>query len=235
MDRGMDKTTLRRTLLIIAVAWCCTATWAQQREAWRDSLEQATALVRKFPEDNDLRLRKASWNMMLEQWEYAKKEYDLILERDSNNVAALYFRAYVYEKTHRYKFARKDYLNMLKIVPGNFNGMLGLALLNQKDLRYTEAMDMANQLIQLYPDSAVAYAVRGGMEEERGMMEVAEYDYSEAIRHDPDNTDYLLRRADLRIRMGNKRGAKEDLDTAVAKGLPRPTLADLYARCKERE
>ena len=33
-----------------------------------------------------------------------KEEYDKVLERDPKNVAALYYRAYVYEKQHKYKF-----------------------------------------------------------------------------------------------------------------------------------
>ena len=119
------------------------------------------------------------------------------------------------------------------IVPGNFNGQLGLALLNQKDMRYTEAMNMANHLVEQYPDNAVAYAARAGMEMERGMLDVALFDFSKAITLEPDNTDYLISRADLLIRMGRKKEARQDLDTAVRKGIPKPSLIDLYNRCRE--
>ncbi len=206
---------------------------AQTYDDLRDSLEVASDKVRKFPDNISLRLNKASWNMLLEQWDYAKKEYDWVLERDPNNVAALYYRAYVFEKQHRYKFARKDYETMLRIVPGNFNGQLGLALLCQKDMRPSEAMDRLNILIQQYPDSAVAYAARAGIEAERGMNEVAEYDFSEAMRLDPSNSDYILNRADIRIKMGKKKQAREDLDRAVLAGVPRPALNEMYARCRE--
>ncbi|MBO4924348.1 MAG: tetratricopeptide repeat protein [Bacteroidales bacterium] len=206
---------------------------AQTYDDLRDSLEVASDKVRKFPDNISLRLNKASWNMLLEQWDYAKKEYDWVLERDPNNVAALYYRAYVFEKQHRYKFARKDYETMLSIVPGNFNGQLGLALLCQKDMRPSEAMDRLNILIQQYPDSAVAYAARAGLEAERGQNEVAEYDFSEAMRLDPSNSDYILNRADIRIKMGKKKQAREDLDRAVLAGVPRPALNEMYARCRE--
>lgn len=206
---------------------------AQTYDDLRDSLEVASDKVRKFPDNIGLRLNKASWNMLLEQWDYAKKEYDWVLERDPQNVAALYYRAYVFEKQHRYKFARKDYETMLSIVPGNFNGQLGLALLCQKDMRPSEAMDRLNILIQQYPDSAVAYAARAGLEAERGQNEVAEYDFSEAMRLDPSNSDYILNRADIRIKMGKKKQAREDLDRAVLAGVPRPALNEMYARCRE--
>ena len=206
---------------------------AQTYDDLRDSLEVASDKVRKIPDNIGLRLNKASWNMLLEQWDYAKKEYDWGLERDPQNVAALYYRAYVFEKQHRYKFARKDYETMLSIVPGNFNGQLGLALLCQKDMRPSEAMDRLNILIQQYPDSAVAYAARAGLEAERGQNEVAEYDFSEAMRLDPSNSDYILNRADIRIKMGKKKQAREDLDRAVLAGVPRPALNEMYARCRE--
>lgn len=224
---------MRRLLIIVAAMTMMAAANAQSYEQMRDSLEEAADMVRKFPQNIDLRLRKASWNMLLQQWEYAKSEYDEVLKRDTSNVAALYYRAYTYERMHRYAFARRDYEKMLKIVPGNFNGQLGLALLNQKDMRYTEAMNIVNHLVEQYPDSAVAYAARAGMEMERGMLDVALYDFSKAITLEPTNTDYLLSRADLLIRMGRKKEARQDLDTAVRKGIPKPSLTDLYNRCRE--
>ena len=224
---------LRKAWLFMALFGSFLVTDAQTYDDLRDSLEVASDKVRKFPDNIGLRLNKASWNMLLEQWDYAKKEYDWVLERDPKNVAALYYRAYVFEKQHRYKFARKDYETMLSIVPGNFNGQLGLALLCQKDMRPSEAMDRLNILIQQYPDSAVAYAARAGLEAERGQNEVAEYDFSEAMRLDPSNSDYILNRADIRLKMGKKKQAREDLDRAVLAGVPRPALNEMYARCRE--
>lgn len=43
------------------------------------------------------------------------------------------------------------------------------------------------------------------MEEERQMLYLAEYDYSEAIMRDPTNTDYILNRANILITLGKKR------------------------------
>ena len=223
---------MRSYLLIIALVFA-TGAEAQSYADLRDSLEVAVSQLRRFPNNINLRLNKASWNMLLEQWDYAKEEYDWILERDPKNVAALYYRAYIYEKQHKYKFARKDYETMLSIVPDHFNGQLGFALLCQKDMRYSEAMDRINILIEQYPDSAVAYAARAGLEAERGLNEVAEYDFSEAMRLDPSCSDYILNRADIRLKMGRKKEAREDLDRAVLAGVPRPALSEMYARCKE--
>ena len=61
-------------------------------------------------------MQKAALNIQLEQWESAKREYDYVLDREPENLAGLYYRAYVNEKLYRYNFARVDYENLLKLI-----------------------------------------------------------------------------------------------------------------------
>lgn len=219
---------------ILAVALCLLPTVAMQAQddrLLRDSLKQAAEVLAYHPDSIDLRLRKASFNMQLQQWEYAKDEYDYVLGRNPYNVAALYYRAYANEQLRRYSFARLDYENLLKVVPGNFEGQLGLALLNQKDRRYTEAYNQINRLVELFPDSAVAYAARAGMERERNMYDLAEYDYTEALRR-RENTDWRLARADVRIKLKKRDAAKSDLDQLVRQGVSPVALKEWYRQIK---
>ena len=207
--------------------------FAQQREALRDSLKKATEALEYHPDSVDLRLKKAAWNLQLEQWQYAKDEYDRVLSKDQHNIAALYYRAFANQKLGRYNFARLDYEHLLQRVPGHFSALLGLALLNQKDKHHTEALNQINLLVSQHADSAVAYAARAGIEVEQGMLELGEYDYSEAIKRDQKNTDYLLNRAELRIQLGKTEKAREDLDRLVSLGVPRPALKNWYRRLKQ--
>lgn len=201
----------------------------------RDSLKVAMETLAYHPDSVDLLLKKAAWNVELEQWQYAKESYDIVLAKEPTNIAALYFRAYANERLNRLNFARLDYENLLTIVPGNFEAQLGLALLNHKDKHFTQAMDMMNHLISQFPDSATVYAARAGMEKDRGMLELAEYDFSEAIRREPTNTDYLLNRADLRIELKKWSEAKSDVDRLVALGVPKSSLTEFYRRIKKRK
>lgn len=203
------------------------------RENLRDSLRQAMETLSFHPDSVDLMLRKASWNLQLEQWQYAKDEYDKVLRKEPYNVAGLFYRAYANDKLRRYKFARLDYLNLLRIVPGNFEAQLGLALVNQKDQHYTDALDGINRLVTAFPDSAVAWAARAGMEKERNQLELAEYDYTEALKRDPNNSDYLLERADIRIKLRKICDARHDLDAVVKLGTPRIALREWYNQCKQ--
>lgn len=223
----MKKSVFIATLLLFALCG-----QAQDKQALRDSLAAATEALAYHPDSVDLRLKKAAWNVELEQWQYAKDDYDRVLHKEPDNVAALYYRAFVNEKLGRYNFARLDYQNLIRLVPGNFEIQLGYALLNQKDHHYTEAMDQMNLLVSQYPDSALAYAARAGMEVERGQYELASYDYEEAILRDGTNTDYILAHADVLITLGRKEKARQQLDRLVALGVPRGSLKDYYKRLK---
>ncbi len=121
---------------------------AAQNKTLRDSLSKATEVLAYHPDSINLRLKKAAWNIQLEQWQYAKDDLDkVLLEQwqyakddldkvlflNNTNIAGLFYRAFVNEKLLRYNFARLDYQNLLVLVPGNFQAQLGLALLNEKD------------------------------------------------------------------------------------------------------
>lgn len=201
----------------------------------RDSLEAAREQLAYHPDSIPLRMRKASWNVELEQWEYAKDEYDHILQQDPMNLEALYFRAYVNQKLNRNNFARLDFEQILKLNPGNFQAQLGLAVLNQKDKHKTEALDQINSVVANFPDSAVAWAARAGMEMEYKMYDVAEYDYTEALKLEPSNKDYWLSRADVRIKLGRMTEARKDLDQLVKLGTARGSLTEWYRKTQYKK
>ena len=205
---------------------------AQSQKELRDSLSKASEELAYHPDSIDLILKKASWNVQLKQWDYARVEYNKVLAMKKDNLAALYYRAYVNEQEGRYKFARLDYEHLLQLVPGNYEASLGLALLNQKDKHYTEALDQINRLCNFHPDKAEVFAARAGIEQERDMLDLADYDFTEALRLDPTNTDYLLSRVDVRLRLGKRQEARMDLDRLVELGIPRPALTDLYKQTK---
>ncbi len=220
-------------IIIIYILFGVLSVSAQDTKHLREQLKLANEMLSYFPDSTDLRLRKAALNIELQEWEYAKNEYDYILDRHPDNISALFYRAYVNERLLRYAFARQDYEYLLALVPGNMEAQLGLALLNQKDKRYTEAMDMMNQLVEKHPKTAMLYAARGNMERERGMYSLAEYDYTIAMELAPKNTDYIVNRADVRILQGLKKEALSDLKLLEQKGINHSALKDFYKRVKK--
>lgn len=219
---------MRKLPLSLVFALLPCLSYGQTSNPLRDSLEVATARVELYPDSTQLRLERAHWNLQLEQWEYAKADYDLILRRQPEHPEALFYRAYAYERLGRYSFARQDYTTLLGVVPDNFEVRLCLALLNDRDKHHTEAMDQMNALVEQYPDSAIAYGARAAMEADRGQHLLAEYDYTEAIVRDPHNTDYILGRATSAIALGHTDIARRDLDMLVRLGVARTALAEYY-------
>ena len=222
---------MHRVLLILMLLMSL-ASQAQTTKELKDSLDVLKEQIEFNPDSADLHLKKASINIQLGQWEFAKFEYDMVLRRYPDNLAALFYRAYVNMRMRRYTFARSDYNRVLTIVPGNYEALLGLAILNQREGRHTDALDILNRMTSEFPDSAEVYAARAEIEKENEMYELAELDYAEAMRRDDGNQDYILMRADILIRLGKKREAAEHLDRLVRMGIPRASLKDYYKRCK---
>jgi len=231
---SLRHTFFRPLMTVVFLCLASVGAKAQESVSLRDSLAAAAEILSYHPDSLDLRLKKAAWNIELQQWEYAKGEYDYVLSRQPENVAALFFRAYVNERLGRYQFARLDYEKLLTLVPGNFEAQLGLALLNQKDKHYTEAFDQINSLVEQFSERPEAYAARAGIEKERGMKELAVYDYLEAVRLSPSTTDYRVAAADLLIDLGRNFEARQQLDALVSSGVSRAVLRDFYRRIAEK-
>lgn len=205
---------------------------AQSRQEWRDSLVTLSASLKQDPDNIDLRLRKAEADIQLERWDYALAEYGRILRTDEKNLAALYFRAYVHERQKHYDLARVDYESFLAIQPLHLEARLGLAHILQKMGRRSDAMDVLNQIVQMFPDSADAYAARAAFETKYLQYELALYDWNEAIRLRPDNEGFVISKVDLLIRLKRKKEAREALDALVSKGTPRGMLKEWYDRAR---
>ena len=205
---------------------------AQTRQQWRDSLEVLNAQIAKEPRNLHLHLLKAEANINLEQWDYALAEYGKILHVDENNLAALYFRAYVHIQQFHYDLARVDYEAFLRLQPQHFEARLGLAHVLQKMGRKRETVDEMNRLVQMFPDSADAYAARAAYETEQKLYDIALYDWDEAIRRKPLNAGLVVSKADILISLNRQDEARRELNAAIKRGIPRYALKEWLDKCK---
>ncbi len=215
---------MKRIACLLGVLTISLAISAQKPQEWRDSLSVLNRMISVNPHSTDLRLRKAAVNIELNQWEYAAEEYGRVLEIDPDNLSAHYFRAYVYNRLRRYDLALYDYEQFLHTVPRHFDAQLGLAMTKRYLGKTLEAQDDLNKLVEMFPDSAMAYAARASFEQEQQQLDVALYDWDKAISLQPGNQEFLLskyavlwalRRYDEARRLGEK---------LVSSGVPRATL-----------
>ena len=223
---------MHRQLLFFISLLLVSGLSAQTRQEWRDSLEMLNAKIGKDPNNLNLHLLKAEANINLEQWDYALAEYGKILHADEKNLAALYFRAYVHMQQKHYDLARVDYESFLLLEPEHFEARLGLAHVLQKLGRKTETTDELNRLIQMFPDSADAYAARAAYETELKQYDIALYDWDEAIRRKPFKSGFVVSKADILIRLYRMDEARKELNAAIKRGIPRYALKEWLDKCK---
>ena len=165
-------------LLGLSLVFChlsFSSALAQSSSAWRDSLAVLNKAITANPQSTDLRLRKAAVNIELEQWDYAIEEYGRVLGIDANNLPALYYRAFAHNHLRHYDMARADYERFLQLLPRHFEARLGLAMTMRRQGKTRDVTDELNRLVQMFPDSAVAYAVRADFEQEQAQYDLALY------------------------------------------------------------
>ena len=223
---------MRKLLTVACLSLLTIVSPAQTAQEWRDSLYVLAKAIDNNPYSIELRLKKAAVNIELGQWEYAADEYGRVLEIDKRNLTALYFRAYANTQLQRYEMARNDYEQILFMVPKHFEAQLGLAMVHRKMENKVETLDCLNQLVQFFPDSAIAYAARAGYEAEQRMYDVALFDWDEAIKLDTANLEFYVSKVDVLLAMDRKRDARRVLNEAIAKGASPVALKEWLERCK---
>jgi tetratricopeptide (TPR) repeat protein len=222
---------MRKSVLIIVLFWTVCAS-AQTPKQWRDSVSVLIEQINLHPNNIDLRLKKAEANINLSQYDYAAEEYSKVLKQDERNLAALYFRAYCYTQLRQYSMARADYDAFLAIQPEHLEAHLGLARVLQLLNRRADAVDELNRCVQMFPDSADAYAARAAYETQLKQYDAALYDWDEALRLRPNDASLTVSKVDVLLILGRIREAREDLDKAVKQGTTRAALREWYDKCK---
>ena len=225
---------LRVLMTVVFISHFLISSFSQSPspQQWRDSVSTLMEAIAKDPKNTDLRLKKAEANINLQQWEYAVEEYGNVLRIDNRNLAALYFRAFCHTQLRHYDLAKVDYESFLAIEPVHLEARLGLAHVLRKIGHKTETVDELNRIVQMFPDSADAYAARAAYETEEKQYDIALYDWDEAIRRRPDNADFVVSKVDILIRLGKRNDALEVLDNAVKRGTPRGALKEWYDQLK---
>lgn len=205
---------------------------AQTGKQWRDSISVLIEQINHHPNSIDLRLKKAEANINLSQYDYAADEYSKILKLDEHNLAALFFRAYCYTQLRQYSMARADYDAFLAIQPDRLEAHLGLARVLQLLNRSTDAVDELNRCVQMFPDSADAYAARAAYETQLKQYDAALYDWDEALRLRPNDASLTVSKVDILLNLGRFREARAALDKAVKHGTARAALREWYDKCR---
>lgn len=225
-------------LLGLSLVFChlsFSSALAQSSSAWRDSLAVLNKAITANPQSTDLRLRKAAVNIELQQWDYAIEEYGRVLGNDANNLPALYYRAFAHNHLRHYDMARADYERFLQLLPRHFEARLGLAMTMRRQGKTRDVTDELNRLVQMFPDSAVAYAVRADFEQEQAQYDLALYDWDEALRLANGRQEYQLGKYGVLWAMRRYDEARRLGEQLLEAGVPNATLKQLQVDGRKKK
>ncbi len=225
-------------LLGLSLVFChlsFSSALAQSSSSWRDSLAVLNKAITANPQSTDLRLRKAAVNIELQQWDYAIEEYGRVLGIDANNLPALYYRAFAHNHLRHYDMARADYERFLQLLPRHFEARLGLAMTMRRQGKTRDVTDELNRLVQMFPDSAVAYAVRADFEQEQAQYDLALYDWDEALRLANGRQEYQLGKYGVLWAMRRYEEARRLGEQLLEAGVPNATLKQLQVDGRKKK
>lgn len=214
----------------------------QRRQRQYDqALESYTMALNIAPRTVPILMNRAALYLELGKDELARMDYALALDLETDNQEALLMRAYIYRLKRDYKAARSDYERLLKLNPQSYNGRLGLAMLEQKEGNYEEALSLLNKMIADKADGstqitaplyAVLYVARAGVEKDMEHLDLALIDLEEAIQLDPSQSEAYLMRGQIYLSQKKKELAKRDFEKAVTLGVPQGDVRELLQQCK---
>ena len=149
-------------------------------------------------------------------YERAIKAYTKVLERDSENQDALFYRGLMYIYKNRYALARADYERLIELNP-NYNS----DAYNNRGICYDElgqhnrAITDYDKAIALNPNLAEAYNNRGNAYKHLGQYERAIQDFDKAITLKPTYANAYNNRAVAYENLSKLDKALDDYDKAL--------------------
>ena len=204
----------------------------RRRGKMQEAITAYTQALEHSPMDASILMERATAYMTIGNDDKAYTDLCNVLDKDATHTEALYYRAFIYTNRREYSLARADYKRLLTANPFHEHGLFGLAILDQREGRLQAAEQQLSQLIDRYPDNAIYWQARANVLIEQKLYELALIDLETATTLQPADAYIYVTRAELHLKMKHRTAARNDLDHAVALGLSRAALAELYEQCK---
>ncbi len=158
---------------------------------------------------------KADRNYSQGNYEEAISAYSKTLDTKPKNFHALYNRGRSYEELGEFGKAEKDFLAALEIEPRNTQVLLSLSNIFQKQKNHNSALLYAEQATEVAGAPAQAYFMKARALHQMGNTQEAMREYTAAVSIDKNYGQAYYYRGLLKLATNNKRGACEDIRTAI--------------------
>lgn len=192
----------------------------------KEALESYSLALNLTPYSVTMLLNRASLYLDMDYLDKAYLDYCTVIDLDAKNQEALQFRAYIYMRRRQYQEAKNDYQSLLEVIPDDKTARIGIAMVNQKMLRYRDSLEEFNRLIVDYPKDASLLKARAELEVDMSSLEMALLDLESAAKLTPGDADIYVMCGEIYLAQGRKREAYRAFEKAIELGVPRPLLQD---------
>ena len=198
----------------------------------KEVIESYTLALNITPYSTAMLLNRAALYLEMGLLDKAYVDYCNVIDLIPENLEARLFRAYIYMDRRQYKEARIDYNTILATDFKHREARLGLAVLNQKEGKYTAALDLLNLLVTDFPEDTSCLKMRANIELEQGQGEMALLDLQKVMQLDPKDTDACLVIGDVLLQLKRKSEARKAYEQAVELGVPRAEVMEKLKQCR---
>ncbi len=187
----------------------------------RAVIEVYDRMLKEDPTDYETWLHRANEYYSHNEYMRALNDVDNALKyvpaSDSDTrVQAYMLRANIYQQTGRNEAALQDINSVLAITPDSYVAIYQRANLEYELGQYNEAKADFRRMQRISTRSAEAYIGLARIAVKENNLGMANEYLDQAVQIDPNNSDYYVRRANVRQSMGNDQGAVEDLLVALS-------------------
>lgn len=178
--------------------------------------EEFETAIRTNREDPNGYNRRGVLYMQQNRFKEAETDFDTAIKNDSNYLLSYFNRALVYSNTNRPLQALSDFDKVVKLDSTSSLAYFNRAIVRTQIGDYNRALEDYNR-VAIYSPNVLLYYNRAALYSRIGDIEKAIEDYSRAIDLYPDFANAYLNRSQLRMMMGDMKGAQSDHKAANEK------------------
>lgn len=144
--------------------------------------------------------------------------YNEYIDTKPKDIKSIYNRGRAFEQVGDAESARKDFTRVLDLDIDNLNANLSMGQYWYAKKEYITAIVFFDKVIQVDARESMAYLLKGRSLHQEARLKEAKTNYDLAIDFDKKNAEAYLYRGALKIVLGQKRGACNDLNRALGLG-----------------
>jgi tetratricopeptide (TPR) repeat protein len=216
-----------------ALAWSDIGTALRRMDKDREALEAYDKAVAMAPDDVGILANRATLKRKMKDLDGALADQNEVLRITPTNSNGYMERATTKGRMGDTAGEEADLVRAVEIDQKNFKAGVNLALLRKRAGRYEEALSDLNGIIERHPKEVIPYNNRADLIMTMGGdLQAALKDIEHALKLAPTYSNGYITRAEIRLAMGDKKKALEDLEQAVKLGEDQAEFQHLFDQCR---